>query len=132
MWDLRKLPKKLKKLNIKKELFMRLLIIFISTIVIASSAFAQDSITVDLDDWKFIQKTTQELDSALVECDTLSVMYEQRMSLFQITTAKDEQLEMREEQIALLNHKINKQKMEIWMERGGGLLLIVAALLLLK
>ena len=126
---------------------MRLLIIFISTIVIASSAFAQDSITVDLDDWKFIQNTTQELDSALAECDTLSVMYEQRMSLFQmqvsdleqasvicdsITTAKDAQLEMRKEQIALLNHKINKQKMEIWMERGGGLLLIVAALLLLK
>ena len=126
---------------------MRLLIIFISAIVIASSAFAQDSITVDLDDWKFIQNTTQELDSALAECDTLSVMYEQRMSLFQmqvsdleqasvicdsITTAKDAQLEMRKEQIALLNHKINKQKMEIWMERGGGLLLIVAALLLLK
>ena len=107
----------------------------------------QDSIKVDLDDWKFIQKTTQELETALDDCDTLNVMYENRMSLFQmevsdltqantlcdsIVGGKDAQLNWRQEQIDLLNKKIQKQKLELWVTRGGGLLLVVAAVLLLK
>lgn len=126
---------------------MKLLVTFISIILIGSLAFAQDSIKVDLDDWKFIQKTTQELETALDDCDTLNVMYENRMSLFQmevsdleqanllcdsLVVGKDQQLGWRQDQIDLLNRKIQKQKVELWVTRGGGLLLVVAAVLLLK
>jgi len=108
---------------------------------------AQDSLTVSVDDWKFIQETTQELEKALDDCDTLNVMYEKRMSIFQmevgelrqanflcdtILVAKDSQLEIRKHQIDLLNRKIQKQKLELWITRGGGLLVVVAAVLLLK
>ena len=117
------------------------------TILITTSAFAQDSIKVDLDDWKFIQKTTQELETALDDCDTLNVMYENRMSLFQmqvaeleqsnimcdsIFVAKDKQLEMRKEQISLLNYKIQKQELELIVTRTGGIIIAVVAILLLK
>jgi hypothetical protein len=126
---------------------MKKFVILFMTIFIMSTAFAQDSIKVAKDDWKFIQETTQELEKALDDCDTLNVMYEKRVSLFQsevgdlrqanilcdsIKTAKDEQLEMRKEQIALLNQKIKKQNLELWVTRGGGLILVVAAVLLLK
>jgi len=108
---------------------------------------AQDSLTVSVDDWKFIQETTQELEKALDDCDTLNVMYEKRMSIFQmevgelrqanflcdtILVAKDTQLEIRKHQIDLLNHKIQKQKLELWITRGGGLIVVVAVILLLK
>jgi len=128
---------------------MRLSIIFILTILMTSSiVFAQDdSLKVAKEDWNYIQETTKELEQALDDCDTLNTMYEQRMSLFQmevsdltqanmlcdsIVTKKDEQLEMRKEQIALLNRKIQKQNLELWVTRGGGLILVVAAVLLLK
>ena len=108
---------------------------------------AQDSLTVSVDDWKFIQETTQELETALDDCDTLNVMYEKRMSLFQmenhdlqqanllcdsIVIGKDQQLNWRQEQIDLLNRKIQKQELELWITRGGGLIIAVAAILLLK
>jgi hypothetical protein len=108
---------------------------------------AQDSLTVSMDDWKFIQKTTQELETALDDCDTLNVKYEKRMSLFQmqvaeleqsnimcdsIFVAKDKQLEMRKEQISLLNHKIQKQELELIVTRTGGIIIAVVAILLLK
>jgi len=108
---------------------------------------AQDSLTVSVDDWKFIQETTQELEKALDDCDTLNVMYEKRMSIFQmevgelrqanflcdtILVAKDSQLEIRKHQIDLLNRKIQKQKLELWITRGGGLIVVVAVILLLK
>jgi hypothetical protein len=126
---------------------MKTFVILFMTIFIMSTAFAQDSIKIAMDDWKFIQKTTQELGTALDDCDTLNVMYEKRMSLFQmevsdlrmsnilcdsIVVGKTSQLEMRKEQIALLNRKIQKQKVELWITRGGGLLLVAAAILLLK
>ena len=126
---------------------MKICVIFLMAILITTSVFAQDSIKIAMDDWKFIQKTTQELETALDDCDTLNVMYEKRMSLFQtevsdlrmsnilcdsIVVGKTSQLKMREEQIALLNRKIQKQKVELWITRGGGLLLVAAAILLLK
>jgi len=126
---------------------MKKFVILFMTILITTSAFAQDSIKVDLDDWKFIQKTTQELETALDDCDTLNVMYENRMSLFQmqvaeleqsnimcdsIFVAKDKQLEMRKEQISLLNYKIQKQELELIVTRTGGIIIAVVAILLLK
>jgi len=126
---------------------MKKFVILFMTILITTSAFAQDSIKVDLDDWKFIQKTTQELETALDDCDTLNVMYENRMSLFQmqvaeleqsnimcdsIFVAKDKQLEMRKDQITLLNHKIQKQELELIVTRTGGIIIAVVAILLLK
>jgi hypothetical protein len=126
---------------------MKTFVIFLMAILITSASFAQDSLKVAVDDWKFIQETTKELETALDNCDTLNIMYEKRMSLFQMQVAdleqantlcdsivigKDQQLEWRQEQIALLNQKIQKQKLELWVTRGGGLLLVVAAVLLLK
>jgi len=128
-------------------MFMKTFVILFMTIFIMNTAFAQDSVTVAKEDWKFIQETTQELEKALDDCDTLNVMYEKRMSIFQmevgelrqanflcdtILVAKDTQLEIRKHQIDLLNHKIQKQKLELWITRGGGLIVVVAVILLLK
>ena len=126
---------------------MKTFVILTFLLLFVGMGNGQDSLKVSLDDWKFIQETTQELGTALDECDTLNVMYEKRMSLFQmqvmnleqanilcdsIFVAKDKQLEMRQEQLDLLNRKIQKQKVELWITRGGGLLIVVAAVLLLK
>ena len=126
---------------------MKTFVILFMTIFIMSAAFAQDSLIVSIEDWKFIQETTQELEQALDDCDTLNVLYEKRMSLFQsevydlrmgnilcdsIVVAKDSQLEMRKQQIDLLNQKIKKQKVELWLTRGTGIIVVIVAILLLK
>ena len=49
-----------------------------------------------------------------------------------IVVAKDSQLDMRKQQIDLLNQKIKKQKVELWLTRGGGVILVIVAVLLLK
>ena len=126
---------------------MKTLVILFMAIFITSVGFAQDSLKVAKEDWKFIQETTQELEQALDDCDTLNILYERRMSLFQsevfdlrqanilcdsIKVAKDLQLELRKKQIALLNKKIKKQNLELWITRSGGFILVIATVLLLK
>ncbi len=116
-------------------------VILFSAILIMSSAIAQDSLRVSVEEWKFIEKTYLETDSALVDCESLNKLYENRMTLFQMQVAdlenannlcdtllvkKDKQLELRQEQVALINAQLKKMKFEIWIWRGIGILALVA------
>ena len=124
-----------------------LLITLLSVILITSIAFSQDSLKIASDDWNHIRTTALELDSSLTDCEELNNLYENRMTEFQmqlrsldlanqaadtIIVKKDMQLEKRKEQVAILNAELNKKRLEIWMYRGGGIILIVAGLLLLN
>ena len=128
---------------------MKTFVIFLFLLLFVGISNAQDdSLKVAVEDWNFIQETTKELETALDDCDTLNVMYEKRISLFQsevsnlrmanltcdtMLTKREEQLAMRKEQIDLLNRKIQKQKIELWATRSvGTIAIIVAAVLILK
>ena len=125
---------------------MKLLVMLMSFFIVASSVYAQDSVKVSKEDWQFIKQTVKELDSAYVECQDLNKLYELRVIEFRgeveslklanqiadtIMVLKDKQLENREKQVGILNAALDRKRVEAWIYRGGGLVLIVVGTLLL-
>ena len=121
--------------------------VFIFLLLMSPFVFGQDSLKVSIADWKFIEKTYNQTDSSLVECEQLNKLYERRLSLFQseiydlrlasqlcdtLISKKDNQLKLKDDQINILKYQTKKQQLEIWLYRGGGVVLMVIGLLLIK
>lgn len=120
--------------------------LFIVILFMATSIFSQDYIRVEKTDWEFMKKTYNETDSALTECDSLNSLYEQRINEYglqvqsleyaneiidDILADKNKQLDLREEQISILNTALNKKKTEIWIYRGATAAVVIAGLLII-
>lgn len=123
---------------------MKLLVILLSAILLTGVSFGQDdSLKVSVEDWEFVKKTYQETDSARVEAESLNKLYENRMTLFQMQVAdlehanslcdtivvkKDKQLELRQQQIEIINAQLKRYKFEVWIWRGVGVLAIIGGI----
>ena len=112
-------------------------------------ANAQETIQIDVKDWKYMHDTFYMMDSSLTNCQNLNILYEKRIDEYIIEVGnlrlagtkalsiikdKDEQLKKRKEQVAILNRELEKKQLENWIYRGAGTAIIIvgAALLLLK
>ena len=123
------------------KICVMLIVLFLFVEVGFSQKNDKDFIKVQRADWEFVQNTYKETDSALVECNILNELYEQRMSEFQaetfdlrqanslcdsIVVNKDKQLELRQAQVRIINAELKKMKFEVWVWRGVGILALIA------
>ena len=127
---------------------MKILVTIFLVLVFFGIANAQETMQVDVKDWKYMRDTFYMMDSSLTNCNRLNVLYESRIDEYiievgnlrlagtkalSIISDKNEQLKKRKEQVAILNRELEKKQLENWIYRGAGTaILIVGAILLIK
>lgn len=116
-------------------------IIFILLFFIGS-IYSQDSIKVAMSDWIFVQNTCNEIESSLTSCQKLNDLYDKltkinRMEILdlrqsleigsEIILKREQQLDMRQDQIRILKDEMKNKNIEIWIHRiGSGLILLLS------
>ena len=121
--------------------------LFIVSMMYTSLTFGQQSTLVANEDLLYMKKVYQQTDSALIVCDSINTFYEMRAINYEleigalreanlfvdsILVQQDERDDARQKQINILNNQLNRQKFEIWVYRGGGVLLIIGGIILLR
>jgi len=62
----------------------------------------------------------------------IGALREANLFVDSILVQQDERDDARQKQINILNNQLNRQKFEIWVYRGGGVLLIIGGIILLR
>lgn len=121
--------------------------VIIMLLLIVGMVNSQEFIKVEKQDWEFLKQTTLEMDSSLTQCKKLNGAFARRIDLFDkeveslknasyvadsLMIQKDKQLRLRRKQVSLLNNEIRKNKLKVWLYRGGGVAAIILTVLIIR